>query len=338
VYAQEWLQPLLVNPESGIEQLYSYAAVGSRVSVAVTRYRTGQFAMHAEGPAFATGSVRFERPAGGALPALTIAAGSTVRTVDGRYYATTAVATFLATATATVVVETPVIAIAAGYDYNQVGQITTARGEILPGAVDTIVNIYQTPPYADASITVRQVLPIEGGVCGSLDILGYDRGVIREPGEPDETYRLRIRTLPDTLTPNAIRRRIAAYLDRYGIPWFFVEPWSLAYQTCWDAPSPNVGTPSYQATPPTNPMYNPNLFAYDWTAFTFRNYWLARADSRGAFGIFLQMPPETSPGSGVFLYPAFATQAEQNAVMLGFIAMINQIKAAGIQVFYKVYR
>jgi hypothetical protein len=183
---------------------------------------------------------------------------------------------------------------------------------------------------------VRQVVPIEGGVCAALDILGFDKGVIRSPKEPDTSYRLRIRTLPDTVSPNAIRRRIAAYLAPYGIPFFFVEPWSLLYQTCWDAPSLNVGTPSYQAVPPTNLAFNTNLFAYDWTAFTFRNYWLEHADGRAAFGIFLEMPPEISPG--VFIYPAFATQAEQNAVMLGLIAMINQIKAAGIQVFYKVYR
>lgn len=338
VYPFEYLRPMKVNPSAGYEQFQSYAAIGERISLSVRRFLCGQFAMYADGPAFATGTVAFFRDASGALPALTIDVGSTVATTDGRVYVTTEQVVFQSGNDLPDDVLTPVRAIAAGYDYNRRGERVTARGEIVPGEVSLCVNLIQTPPYTDPTIQVKQPEDIDGGVCDALAVLAYDRGVYRGEGEPDSALRLRTRTLPDTVTPNAIRRQLAQYLDPKGIGWVFIEPWAITYQTCWDAPSPNVGTPSYQATPPANLLYNSNLFWYDepTNQDRFRNYWLAREDARAAFIIFLQMPPEVSPG--VFLYPSFASQEEQDAYMRGLVQLIEQIKAGGVHVAYKVYR
>lgn len=336
VYPFEYLRPMKVNPSAGYEQFQSYAALGERISLAVKHFLCGQYAMYADGPAFATGTVAFFRTDTASDVMLEI--GSTVSTGDGRVYVTTAQTEFLSGNTLPELLLTPVRAIAAGYDYNRRGQRTTARGETLAGEVSLCINIIQTPPYTDPTIQVRQPNDIEGGVCDALACLAYDRGVYRGEDEPDSALRLRTRTLPDTVTPNAIRRQLAQYLDPRGVGWAFVEPWALSYQTCWDAPSSNAGTPSYQPVPPTNLLYNENLFWYDepTNQDRFRNYWLAREDARAAFIIFLQMPPEVSPG--VFLYPSFTSQAQQDAYMRGLVQLIEQIKAGGVHVAYKVYR
>jgi hypothetical protein len=327
VFDPEWLTPWKLNKNSGYEQLQSYALLGQRLSLAVKHFWCSQFAMHADGPALATGFVTFERTTNG--EALIVLAGSTVRTTDGRVYVTTEDAEFGELDYTASPTNVAVVAIAAGFDYNREGEVTTARGEVLPGDVNTIVSLLQSPAYTDPYVTVKNTLPITGGVCASLDVLGYDKGITRNPGEPDVSYRLRIRSLPDTVTPNAIRRQLAAYLDPYGIEWYYVEPWDLTYQTCWDAPSPNVGTPTYQAVLPANPKYDPNLFTYDDPRAEppFFDRWLADVDTRDSFIIWIKKP-DPSP---------FATPEEQAAFFLGLVQQINKVKPGGIAVSYEAY-
>jgi hypothetical protein len=84
----------------------------------------------------------------------------------------------------------------------------------------------------------------------------------------------------------------ARQLDPFGIAWKFIETFQVDYVTCWDAPSLNVGTPTYQATPPTNPLYNSNLFFWygsppddrlTLSAYPYRGHWLDYDDCRGGF-------------------------------------------------------
>src|SRR5262249_47510538 len=142
-------------------------------------------------------------------------------------------------------------------------------GEELPGEVDTVVALVEDPPFGDPSIQVAQV---GDGACGQapmLEGLGHDRGIDRKPGEPIEQYRIRVRRLPDTVSPAAIRRMVDEYRPRYGAAADVIETFSLQYQSCYDgSPTPGPATPQG--------FYDPNLFVYDdpRPAYPFRNRWL----------------------------------------------------------------
>jgi hypothetical protein len=58
----------------------------------------------------------------------------------------------------------------------------------------------------DLTLAVTNPLAATGGISGLLDALGAERRVSRTPGETDDGYRSRIATLPDVVSPNAIRR------------------------------------------------------------------------------------------------------------------------------------
>lgn len=56
-----------------------------------------------------------------------------------------------------------------------------------------------------------------GGRAPMLDELGAERDIFRSPGEVDDSYRLRIHTLPDVVSPNAIRRAGNRALSRFNL-------------------------------------------------------------------------------------------------------------------------
>jgi hypothetical protein len=149
----------------------------------------------------------------------------------------------------------------------------------------------------------------------------------RLEAELDSAYRYRLRNLPDTVSPGAIVRLCDAYLDQFGIEYEFVEVWQLDYQTCWDAPSPNVGTPSYAASLPTSPVYYDNLFVYDdpvgtraaWPNPQFRNRWLDEVEYRGAFIVVVDP-----------LDPVYDGTPAGNAAVLGLYTQLQQIKLGGV--------
>lgn len=70
-------------------------------------------------------------------------------------------------------------------------------------------------------LTVTNELAPEGGVHGWLDELGSERAIYRAPGEPDGTYRKRVSTVADVVSPNAIRRALSRALGT--LPWCFRE-------------------------------------------------------------------------------------------------------------------
>lgn len=92
----------------------------------------------------------------------------------------------------------------------------------------------------DLLISVTNPAVAAGGRAGMLDMLGRERGIQRRDGEVDASYRLRVSTLPDTVSPNAIRRagnRVLAPIGERvvlrevgyaGLPGFF---WDL---DAWD--------------------------------------------------------------------------------------------------------
>jgi hypothetical protein len=63
----------------------------------------------------------------------------------------------------------------------------------------------------------------EGGAFPTLDYIGFEREIPRSPGESDDAYRLRIAAIPDTVSPNAIRRAANRVLAPYGVTACFRE-------------------------------------------------------------------------------------------------------------------
>lgn len=283
-----YVGPLKTNRNSGYEILQGAAQVAARASLAVERLECGSIIVFAEGGSYATGTVELYRAttAGGAV---TVSAGSVVTTSrGGRDFVTTADAVF---GPGDLSVSVAVRSIAPGWEWNVPGVRVTASGLTLAGEIDTCKRLLEVPAYGDPTIQVRQALDTSGGAAPMLDGLGEDRGLPRQVAESDAAYRYRIRTLPDTVSPAALRRAATGVLQPLGLAFDMIETWQVDYQTCWDAPSPNPGTPTYQAVPPTNPAFDNTTFVYDdpRPAYPFKNRWLDEVEFRGA--VIFVVPP-----------------------------------------------
>lgn len=282
LYPFNYIGAMQATLGGGYEVFEAFSYIGERGSEAIEVFECGSFAIFAEGGAKATGTVLLKRDTATA-GALTVLAGTIVTTTEGGLrFVTTADVAFGAL---DLEMEASIEAEATGYEWNVRGQRETATGETLEGSITIMDRLVTEPPYADPTIYVEQVDDTSGGRAPMLDGLGEDRGIVRSTFESDDQYRLRIRSLPDTVSPDAIVRAVTAYLAPYGLDFNFIETFEITYQTCWDAPSSNLGTPTYQATAPTNPDYDENLFAYDdeRTLWPLNNVWLDECEYRGAF-------------------------------------------------------
>ncbi len=294
ILPSSYLEPLQ-DTGPGYELLLAMAKVGERLSLAVTRTEVGAYITTSFGSNLATGTVLFAR-ATASFGVVTVKAGTVVRATNGaRDYQTLADVTFGVGEIGPKAV--PVRATVADWQHDVPGQSTTLGGQVLPGAVDTVQRGILDPPYGDPTIYAFNADEICGGSPAMLDGLGLDRGIARRTGESDDAYRYRVRQLPDTVSPGAVRRAIAAVFSPLGFAADFIETWQIDYQTCWDAPSTTPGTPSYQPVPPANPLYNEQLFVYDdpRPAYPpFRNRWMDEVDYRGAFIVVVPNLPAMS--------------------------------------------
>lgn len=284
---ESYLAPIRQNPNSGWEIYQAESAVAARVSLAVERFECGSFVMFAPAGARAEAEVEFTRPTA-AAGAVTILAGTRVTTSAGdREFELLENVVFGALETGPKPAR--VVAIADGYEWNVPGARITAGGEFIPGSIDVFKALRTDPPYGDITFAVAQPADAVGGAAPMLEGLGADRGITRRPGESIDAYRLRIRTLPDTVSPAAIRRTVASILAPLGIGFDFIETWQIEYQTSFDAPSPNAGTPTY-LNPLPPPPFNTDLFVYDdpRSDYPLQNVWLDDLEFRGAFVIVLQ--------------------------------------------------
>jgi hypothetical protein len=280
---EAYLRPLKSNPNAGYEIFQAQSAVAERLSTALHEVECGLVMLYAGGPQYATADVQLYRETA-AAGAVTVKAGTLVSTsVGGRQFELTADAVFGAS---DLQVTVAVKAVAPGFEYNVRGQRVSAGAEILPGEIDTIDVALQSPSYGDPTIKVKQEADAAGGYPDWLAGHGANRGLTQLASEAEDAFRARMRSLPDTVTPAAMQRLAARVLDAQGIPWEFFETFQVDYMTCWDAPSPNVGTPSYQAATPTNPKFDPNLFYWDdahAVISPYQNRWLSQDDYIGAF-------------------------------------------------------
>lgn len=105
---------------------------------------------------------------------------------------------------------------------------------------------------ADWGLTSTNAASPSGGVAPMLDELGNERKVYRSPGEPDESYRVRVSEVADVVSPNAIKRALNRSFAGYGwalrevgypeLPGFFFDGTSEAIiaqphgsrNTAWD--------------------------------------------------------------------------------------------------------
>lgn len=283
-----YIYPLKTTPNSGYEILQAAAKMGARQSAAIQNFESLNLSMFSAGGSYATGIVEFNRPNADA-GAVTIGAGTIVQcSKSGRGFITTEDAVFDAPDIGPVAVA--VRSLFKSFQYNVPGKVITSTGIVLRGEIDTIRRMIQLDPatgtrtFIEAGFIVENINPTTGGAAPVLDQIGADRGVVRGVGEDDEKYRYRVRTLPDTVSPGAFRRFLDSIFDLYGLTYDFVETFEKDYQTCWDYPSPNAGTPTFLTDPLSSRLAAwKDLFVYDYPdppVSPISNRWLDEVEHR----------------------------------------------------------
>lgn len=284
----------LKSPGPGYELFQAFGKVAARLSTALGNVETCAVSLTAPSGVRATATVQFTRNAAPYAPLVTLKGGSygqgtIVTTSRGdRRFALVADVVLPANGGDPVVqtVSATVAAQAYGYEWNVPGPITLPNGTTWPGMIDTIYLLALTDadgnPTVDPTITVAQTADATGGAPPALDQHGADKGIPRQAGEPDSTYRARIRMLPDTVSPDAIKRSLLATFTPYGASAYFVEAFGMSGFL------PDVDTPT-----PTGAIgvYDPTTFFYDDTRSTdpaeggvpLRNRWVDDGTSLGAF-------------------------------------------------------
>lgn len=275
IYPVDYIEALK-SPGPGYEVLQAYAQVFTRVSLAIARLDCGAHILSSYGPAVVIATLQLARDPSVAASlafSVTVKKGTVfLASKSGRRFTMQQDQTFahgdagphdvLATA------------VEPAWEYNLQGTVVTPNGLVLPGEIDTIDTLITDPPFSDISFMVSQRDSTYGGQPGMLDALGHDRGIERNSGEADGPYKARVRRLPDTVSPGAIRRAVTAALAPFGATFDFIETFDPKYQTAYDVTSAMAG------------LIDTNLFVYDdpRPAYPpFRNRWLGEEDFRAAF-------------------------------------------------------
>lgn len=351
----DYLQPLK-DPGPGYEILQMYAALFERVSEAVGHAEANGIIIYSHGEFRATGTVEFIRP-DTAAGTFTIKRGFVVSTSNtNRKFVVTEDTEF---ANPNLTVQASIKAIAPGAAYNVRGPRVSAGDELLPGEIDTISLPLMDPPYAEPDISCRQVGDTDHGQGGVLDQHGDDRRIDRRTDEIDDQYRYRIRTLPDTVSIDALRRQLDAIFLPLGLAYDLIETFENRLTGCWsppDLPIPNI----------IQGQFDPTLFVYNDTRdhSTFTGVWLGEATHRGAlilvvpdlgsiaemgmayndtgslqtdfvtgFGHRAQSAWNADVGSGLVFPGAWnGTDEALNSFYLSLLNLLNQIKAGGVNV------
>jgi hypothetical protein len=94
-----------------------------------------------------------------------------------------------------------------------------------PIITDGAANVVLGPPGTTVNTVVASSTDITQSTYDWLSVLGNERGVQRQAGELEEDYRLRVRNIPDTVSPKAISTSVNGAGIRVGIaPIMVLEP------------------------------------------------------------------------------------------------------------------
>jgi hypothetical protein len=126
--------------------------------------------------------------------------------------------------------------VAAGAVLTGISSGATATIDIVYSNASTIANTSPSLPPSteswrvlgwtrDWGISVTNALQPSGGAAGVLDMLGAERNLPRATLESDTSYRYRVATPGDTVSPNAMKRQLNRSLTNstLGLAWCFRE-------------------------------------------------------------------------------------------------------------------
>lgn len=282
-----YLAPLKNTPESGYELFRASAAVGATLSQARARLGQSLTVVLSTSGARARGPVSFDR-ADTSSGALVVLPGTVVRAgKTGREYVLTEALVFGALDAGPHIGIVEALDVGAAYDCP--GPFSRTTTEVVEGAIDTIVQLSTALSTTDSTFVFdpfmrcAQAGDVTGGADGVLDGLAEDAGTARRPNESDDLLRFRIRSLPDTVSPAALRRALAAVFEALRVQTQLAEVGELSFQTCWDAPL---------AANPLVPEYDPTRFVFDdprFDRFPWGNRWVDSVEERGA--AYAVLPP-----------------------------------------------
>lgn len=71
--------------------------------------------------------------------------------------------------------------------------------------------------WVDLGFSIKRIQAPTGGRDADLDMIAWERGITRASGESDESLRERVSSLPDVVTPNAIKRTVNRALAPYNL-------------------------------------------------------------------------------------------------------------------------
>ena len=306
LFPVEYLGPMKAKAGDGYEFFQALAKVGARLSTAVVNLEAAGCLLVAQPAGVATVTVNICRdaPSVGGIT-VTVKAGTQLKCSGNGQRFVLAQDVVLAP-TSTGAFPASANAVAPGYEYNVKGAITTPRGDLLAGEIDTITRLVEDPPFGDTTIYVTQPSDATGGVPGALEQQGADRGLTIQPGETAAQYRYRVRQLVDTVSPGAITRAVTQYCAPKKCAFQVMETFDEHYFGCWDAPS--VATP-------VNPNWLETAFAYD-EDLAHRPYWLDARDSAAAFVVLVAQIASIFEMGGAWDDPAVNTSDWTNPLGL----------------------
>lgn len=185
ILPDHYLLPLK-NPGPGYEYLQAVAAMIARASLAVSRIMSGSYIGSSTGGSYATVQVELTRP-NALFEEFTLLGresapqGTLVGTSTGYYYQLLNDVFFGPTDLGPKLVTAQ--ALVRGWSWNRPGPFTTADGELIPGAINKLIQpvfpATPSPPNFDPTVVVRQVSAADGGSSPMLDGVGNDRGIPR---------------------------------------------------------------------------------------------------------------------------------------------------------------
>lgn len=273
----DYLYPLETTGP-GYELFHAFSKIGERLSLAVKRLDDGLYVITAPPASFTEVEVLLSRPLSSTSVGFTELAGTVIETrFGGRKFELLEDVIFGPLEAGPKPVRAK--AFFPSYQWNVLGRQETPDGEELAGEISKVVSPFQRFAFSEPFIQVSQLEFASGGVPGFLEQLGLERGIPRVIGEGVEEYRSRLQSLPDTVSPAAMKRNLDLIWKPLLLDYSFIETWEITYQSCYDSPS----------TPISGSLLDPTTFVYDDPRPTtpFKNRWLDDIEFRGAFIVVL---------------------------------------------------